>query len=316
MSDEHPADAATDGGAWPTVSVVVATRDRPQLLAQALASIVAQSYPGVVQSVLVFDQSTPDLNLVSADPRRPVVVIGNDHTPGLAGARNSGVVASNGTLLAFCDDDDEWLPTKLERQMETLNAQHADVVVCGIHVHYEGKIRTRVPAPEDVTLTQLIRRRVMEAHPSTVLVTRAAFEGPIGPVDEEIPGSYAEDYDWILRAAERATIATLPEPLVHVLWHRGSFFSQRWRTIIEALDYCLDKHPAFAADPRGLARILGQQSVAYAALGERKAAWTKVRATLRSNPREPRAYIALLVASRLVGIQTVVHVLNRIGRGV
>ena len=68
----------------------------------------------------------------------------------------------------------------------------------------------------------------------TILVTREAIQGPIGLVDEHIPGSYAEDYDWILRAALAGPIAVVEEPLVRVRWGQ-SLFSSRWQTIIEAL---------------------------------------------------------------------------------
>ena len=44
----------------------------------------------------------------------------NERTPGLAGGRNSGILAGSGELVAFCDDDDEWLPTKVEKQVEAL----------------------------------------------------------------------------------------------------------------------------------------------------------------------------------------------------
>jgi glycosyltransferase involved in cell wall biosynthesis len=300
----------------PSVSVVIATHDRPQLLARAIAAVRAQDHPGTVECVVVFDRAQPDTALARADPRRPVVVIGNDRTPGLAGARNAGATASSGELLAFCDDDDEWLPAKLRLQIARLAETGADVAVSGIHVSYGDKTITRVPRTGDVTYAELLRRRVMEAHPSTVVVRRTAFFGKIGQVDEEIPGSYGEDYDWMLRAAAAGPIAVVAEPLVTVLWGQTSHFNRKWRTISDALQYLLHKHPGFADDPRGLARVQGQIAFAHAALGERAAARTWAVRTLRNSRRERRGYLALLVSLRVLSADRVLRLAHATGRGI
>ncbi|GAB2865362.1 glycosyltransferase [Actinoallomurus bryophytorum] len=301
---------------FPSVSVIIATHDRPQLLAKAIEAVRAQDYAGQVQCVVVFDRNEPDATLVRTDASRPVVVVTNDRTPGLAGARNAGAAAASGELLAFCDDDDEWLPAKLRLQAGRLAETGADVAVSGIHVSYGDKTITRVPRPEDVTHAELLRRRVMEAHPSTVVVRRTAFLGKIGQVDEEIPGSYGEDYDWMLRAAAAGPIAVVPEPLVTVLWGQTSHFNRKWRTISDALQYLLHKHPAFADDPRGLARVQGQIAFAHAALGERSAARTWALRTLRNSWRERRAYLALLVSLRVLSADRVLRLAHATGRGV
>ncbi|MCW2947971.1 MAG: glycosyltransferase family 2 protein [Actinoallomurus sp.] len=300
----------------PSVSVIIATRDRPRLLAKAIEAVLGQEYPGPIECVVVFDQAEPDVALDRTTPRRMVAVVANDRTPGLAGARNAGAAASSGELLAFCDDDDEWLPEKLRRQVGWLQETGSDVVVSGIHVNYGDKTITRVPRPEDVTHAELLRRRVMEAHPSTVVVRREAFFQAIGLVDEEIPGSYGEDYDWILRAAAAGPIAVVPEPLVTVLWGRTSHFDRKWRTISDALQYLLRKHPGFADDPRGMARVQGQIAFAHAALGEHPEARAWAFRALRLSWRERRAYVALLVTLRLLTADRVLRLAHATGRGI
>jgi glycosyltransferase involved in cell wall biosynthesis len=105
----------------PSVSVVVPTRDRPQLVRRAVAAILGQAYPGPVQCMVVFNQSDPNLPWSDPGHRRRLELVRNRRAAGLAGARNSGVLHADGELLAFCDDDDEWLPDKLRRQVEQLN---------------------------------------------------------------------------------------------------------------------------------------------------------------------------------------------------
>jgi hypothetical protein len=120
----------------------------------------------------------------------------------------------------------------------------------------------------------------------------------------------------LLRAARRAPIVSVEQPLADVYWHEQSFFSERWQTIADALSYLLDKHPEIVADRRGLARIQGQIAFAHAARRDRRAAFRAGWMALRNNPLERRAYLALAVASGTVRATSVVHIANRHGRGI
>lgn len=301
---------------WPSVSAVVCTRDRPELLRKAIAAILGQDYQGSIECVVVFDRSDPDHALAATGEGRSVRVIRNDRTPGLSGGRNAGAAAATGELIAFCDDDDEWLPDKTRLQVLELRRTGAAVCVSGVYLCHDGRERARVPARSDLTLAVLARRRVGEARPSTVIVSREAFFGSIGQVDEKIPGSYGEDYDWILRASQAGEIACVEEPLVRILIHPGSFFTVRWQTTIDGLDYCLAKHPVLSQDRVGLARIYGQKAFAYAAMHEADEARRWSRQALRLNWRERRAFLALAVSLRLVKAETLLRMANSVGRGI
>ena len=84
---------------WPSVGVVIPTRDRPQLLARAIAGVVAQDYPGPVRIVVVYDRSNPDPQLCRGGDR-PLDVLPNLRRAGLAGSRNTGIVALDTELVA------------------------------------------------------------------------------------------------------------------------------------------------------------------------------------------------------------------------
>jgi glycosyltransferase involved in cell wall biosynthesis len=303
--------------AEPLVSVVVPTRDRPEPLRRAVAAILGQSYRGPVECVVVFDQSDPDLPWPELPAGRRLVCVGNRRTPGLAGARNSGILAATGELVAFCDDDDEWLPEKLARQVARLLATpSAAVSTTGILVRYQDRTTTRLAPTIMVTHRQLLRSRLTELHPSTVLARRQQVLDHIGLVDEQIPGSYAEDYEWLLRASRHAPVLAVPEPLAVIHWHQASFFADRWRTIISALTYLVDKHRELQQEPSGLARIYGQIAFAHAALGERGPARRWARRTLSLNRRERRAYLALAISLGLVSAKTVTRLAHLAGKGI
>ncbi|WP_406081591.1 glycosyltransferase family 2 protein [Micromonospora sp. NBC_00858] len=302
----------------PTVSVVVPTRDRPELLRAAVRAILDQEHPGAIEVVVVQDHSDPDGSLIELSrPDRAVRVIRNGRTPGLAGARNSGTLAAEGELIAFCDDDDEWLPGKLSAQIAALaTAPEAEFVSCGIRVSYDGHTVDRVLDRERVALADLLRDRMTELHPSTFLIRAAALRDGFGLVDEEIPGSYAEDYEFLLRAARSAPLVNLRTPYVLVRWHQRSYFAQRWDTISEALQWLLERYPEFGTQPAGEARVAGQIAFARAASGDRQGALRWARRTIRRNPREPRAYLALAVAGRVVRADAVLRTLHKRGRGI
>lgn len=300
----------------PDISVVICTRDRPELLARAIAGVANQSHAGVIETLVVFDRSDPDPALGVVGGNRPVRVMRNERTPGLPGGRNTGARHARGEFVAFCDDDDVWFPTKITRQLEALATQpRAEVVVTGVRVCSEDHQVDRVFARPELTFADLIASRVMEAHPSTVMVRRAAMLDDIGDVDESIPGGYAEDYEWLLRATRREPAVVVREPLVRVDWHPQSYFTARWRMIADALGYLLDAYPEFETDPSGCARVRGQRAFALAALHER-GAWAEIGATLRRRWTEPRAALAALVAMRLVSADRVVRSLNARGRGI
>jgi len=298
--------------AWPSVGVVVPTRERPEQLREALAAVLAQEYPGELVVVVVFDGTEPDASLDTARVR----ALPNARPPGLAGARNSGILALDTDLVAFCDDDDTWLPGKLVAQVRLLLDEDAELVTCGVVFAYDGATNVRLAGSGEVTHRQLLRSRMAMLHSSTFVVRRSALLDGIGLVNESIPGGQGEDWDLLLRASARRSIANVDEPLVRVLWGRGSYFGRRWETKAASLHWMLEHHPGITADRRACARVYGQLAFAYAALGERRLGLSWSGKTISQNPLEPRGYIAAAVAARVVSSDAVLDRLHRRGHGI
>ena len=308
--------AAPEPDRWPTVSVIVATRDRPGLLELAVGRILAQDYPGSIECIVVYDHVDVRPLDVSAGPRRTLTLLANAHRPGLPGGRNTGAAAATGELLAFCDDDDGWLPEKLSRQVEVLDADPTvGAVSCGILLRGPGIDTERRLDRATVTFDELLEDRVMEVHSSTLLVRRAIWVAA-GPVDEDIPGGYSEDYEWLLRVTAHTDIAVHPQSLVVVNWHGGSFYFGRWATIVDAQRYLLAKHPELARSRRGLARIRGQIAFALASGRRRGEAVRELAAVLRLNPWEKRVLVTVPVILGLLSGEQVLRAAQKRGRGV
>jgi len=296
------------------LTLLTATGARPEAWAICEQLMARQTYAGPVECVIVFDQTEPDQDVVSTDPRRVVRVMGNtERKPGLAGARNTGILASEGEYVAFCDDDDIWLPAKLAKQVAGIGT--ALTSATGIVIDYGGHRAERIPAKDTFKLENLVRNRIMEAHPSSVMVRRSAILDRIGLVDEELPGSYAEDFDFIIRALQAGPVAIVEEALVVVRWGQ-SLFSRNWGTIVAAVDYLIDKHQVIRDDPKALARLYGRRGFANAASGEYREALQDAWQAIRRNPLEKRAYVTLLAASRIVPATKLLDMAHRRGRGI
>ncbi|MGB3763160.1 MAG: glycosyltransferase family 2 protein, partial [Ornithinimicrobium sp.] len=254
----------------PDITVVIATRDRPELMREALEAVRAQQHEAVVRTILVFDQSQPDLSLVDEDPLRPVDVVRNHRREGLAGARNTGIELATTPLVAFCDDDDVWLPGRLAPQVSALaSAPRSVLATTGIRVEQGGRVHDRVLEQTEVHLLDLLADRHTELHPSTFLMRREAVVR-LGMVEEDVPGGFGEDYDLLIRCAREAPVLHVPDPLVRIRWGNQSYFTRRWETMAEGLSWMLERHPEFEESPRGSARIRGQVAFAHAALGHRR----------------------------------------------
>jgi glycosyltransferase involved in cell wall biosynthesis len=296
--------------------VVIATRGRPELLRKAVRSILDQEYDGHLEVIVVFDHIDIDqLDDVAVPPCREIALLNNERAQGLAGGRNTGIGAATHGIIAFCDDDDSWESSKLRKQVELLEERpDASIVAAGIRIESEGGTTVRLPPPE-VTFEELLRSRVTELHPSGFLARTDRFRRELQGIDEQIPTSFGEDYDLLLRAARFGPVVSVTEPLVIVNWDRPSFFTMRWRGIAEGLEYILRKHPEFAECPTGYARIAGQIAFARAAMGDRAIARRWARDALRHDRRQLRAYGAYAVSFRLVSPSWLVATANRRGHG-
>jgi glycosyltransferase involved in cell wall biosynthesis len=317
----------------PSVGVVIPTRNRPSLLRQAIAAVREQDYPAEVRVVVVYDQTAPDGSLATefAGDGRPVRVLENWRTPGLAGARNTGILALDTDLVAFCDDDDRWLRQKLRMQVAALAGRpEAELATCAIEVEYADNVTPRLAGTDTVTVQDLARSRMAMLHSSTFLARRGALAAGapaspggtpdtaagIGLVAEDAPGSQNEDWDLLLRAARRAPIAHVDEPLVRVLWGRGSHYAYEYATKMSSLRWMIARHPEIRGCPPGAARVYGQLACWAAATGNRREAWRWARRAVRANWREPRTAIALAAMSGAVNVERVISVLHRRGHGI
>jgi len=174
-----------------TISVVIPTRDRPALLARAVASVQAQTHAPL--EILVVDDGASSVAPARASGAR---VLANPRTPGPSGARNAGAAAASGDLLAFLDDDDEWLPSYLATAAAEIAAARLDVLCTDLLYRYDdGSERPGKPAA-----ARLVADDFLTHNPGLIgsnLIIRRALYTAVDGFDESLAA--AEDMDFGLR---------------------------------------------------------------------------------------------------------------------
>jgi glycosyltransferase involved in cell wall biosynthesis len=246
--------------AKPLVSAIVPAHNAERFLAEAIESVLAQTYDAI-ECVVVDDGST-DRTAVVAEAYGDSVRLVIQDQRGVSAARNRGAAESRGRLLAFLDADDRWLPERVERQVRELDESPAlEAVVCATQI-VDASLNPLGFLRQDpqVTVSDLLlcRARVVSVS-SNVLVTRQAYE-EIGGFDERL--STSADWAVMYRLVARGRMAAMPDCLVEYRVHDenmssniGRFDQDMFRAFGEVFDGAGHGPPVASLKPRAYANL-------------------------------------------------------------
>ena len=111
----------------PLVSVIIPTHNRADLVPLAIQSVLQQTYTNL-ECIVVDDASTDNTEeTVRTIIDERIIYLRHENNKHASAARNTGIKYARGEFIAFLDDDDEWLPTKLEKQVPFLLNLHEKV---------------------------------------------------------------------------------------------------------------------------------------------------------------------------------------------
>jgi glycosyltransferase involved in cell wall biosynthesis len=158
----------------PLISVIVTTKNRIALLPRAIRSVLDQTWPAL-ELIVVDDGSDVPAILPTSDSR--VRIIRNEVSKGISEARNAGFRAAAGEFFCMLDDDDWYLPEKLERQLHyLLEHPEVDLVFSRVIVrNAAGQDHYYLPA-DHVHSPEINLRAFNVIHPSSVLFHREVFD--------------------------------------------------------------------------------------------------------------------------------------------
>ncbi|MDE2181834.1 MAG: glycosyltransferase family 2 protein [Alphaproteobacteria bacterium] len=202
----------------PSVSVVIPAHNAADTLGRALESVFAQTRPP--QEVIVVDDGSTDAtgDVARSYAARGVNILARPVREGAAAARNAGVRAATGDWVAFLDADDEWLPSKLERQMAAIDRQpEAIFAFCASHeIAPDGRLLGDTYGGRPVTAGRDMWKALLASNfvaTPTVLARRSVLAA-LGGFDESL--KVAEDQDMWIRLALAGASVYVPESLVAV----------------------------------------------------------------------------------------------------
>jgi glycosyltransferase involved in cell wall biosynthesis len=206
-----------------TVSAVIPTRNRPTLVVRAVRSALAQTF-AVMEVIVVLDG--PDALTEKAlrnipDPRLTLVVLAA--SVGAAQARNLAVDCARGDWIALLDDDDEWLPEKIELQMErACQSKFTYPIVSSKLFARKSTYQVIWPRkqPTEPLSEYLLARNSWSYGEGLLTTTTLLFPKDLFEQVRFRPELRRhQDWDWVLRAVQQpgAGIEFIAKPLA--IWH-------------------------------------------------------------------------------------------------
>ena len=217
------------------VSAVISAYNCAAYVEDAIVSVLAQTRP-VDEIIVVDDGSTDDTAArVARFGDRGVRYIHQENR-GSGAARNRGVAAASGDVLAFLDCDDLWLPHKTEIQLRYLET-HPEVALVGgdswwwVVEEDDWSLKRRGGvAPRRAAAEILVRNFV--GNPSATLIPRWALD-EVGLFDEGL--RWGVDWDLWMRLIERLPFGFVEQPVLIYRWHRGNVSHEAMWTRFDAL---------------------------------------------------------------------------------
>lgn len=236
----------------PLVSIIITTHNRKELLKKAIVSATKQTYENI-ECIIVDDASTDGtkemLDSMSKEYIIRYIRISSEESRGGNYARNKGIIAARGTLIAFLDDDDEWLETKIEKQVDVLNRNlEIGVVSCGRIREYN--FRKRVFGDVNTIPEGDLSLRIWEKIPfttSTILVKKDLLI-EVGMFDEKL--KFWQEYELLIRLCQVAKVGVVRENLVvyRIIDKDKKRLTNNINGWMDAVEYIDKKHASLISD--------------------------------------------------------------------
>lgn len=191
------------------VSVIMPTFNREKTIIRAINSIFRQTYKQI-ELIIVDDCSTDNTeNVIKSLNNSKIIYIKHSENQGACAARNKGIKSASGEYIAFLDSDDEWLPTKIERQIDFIQSNNCDIVFCS-HISYYDNEKEIIPNKKIHTNTfykQLLYKNFITT--GSILGKSECFKNI--NFDTNLPR--LQDWDLMINMSQKFSIQHLHEVL-------------------------------------------------------------------------------------------------------
>jgi glycosyltransferase involved in cell wall biosynthesis len=223
----------------PLVSVIIPTYNRAHLVTKSIDSVQRQTFKDY--EIIVVDDGGNDntSELLQLRYGKRIVYIRKHRNQGLSAARNTGVGAARGEYIAFLDDDDQWLPEKLEMQLALMQKNPSlGLAYCNAHLVNESNelIKEVQGSKRGYIYDDMLASNHFGI--SSVLLRKKVFL-ETGYYDESL--SALEDWDLWIRVSKFYDVDFVDQPLVRYLMHSNNM-SSNLLNMERSTFAVLDKH--------------------------------------------------------------------------
>jgi glycosyltransferase involved in cell wall biosynthesis len=226
----------------PQISVIIPTKNRPIMLKKAIKSVLLQTIR--CHELIVIDDNTDHTVLSEIKQAFGQQALSVLHTGGNRGggyARNLGIDAAKGDFVAFLDDDDEWIDTKIEKQMVCMNGD-AELFYSGRNIWKQNCKKPRysfhAPSSDDHYKSIMIQNFIGST--STVIIKKEVLQ-EVGGFDSNLLA--LQDYDLYIRILKRYRVNWVNEALINYYdHHTGDQVSGNREFFLQAVAYLKKKY--------------------------------------------------------------------------
>ncbi len=273
----------------PHVSVIIPTYNRAHVLKRAIQSVLDQTYPHF-ELIIVDDGSEDNTEeTVKAFRDQRIIYIRHDRNHGGSAARNTAIKSVRGKYIGLLDDDDEWLPEKLEKQLKKFGELPSDfgVVYTGFSYKSEksGILSSITPALSGDVYKSLLRECILGS--PTPLIKKEYFS-KTGGFDETLPS--CQDWDMWIRLSKHCKFAFVPDVLAYHYVH-GFQISMNLDAKISGREKLLKKYwKELSEYPEILSVLLNRLGRLYSLADEPGRARKYFFSSIRKNPFNKGSY--------------------------
>ena len=226
----------------PLVTAIVTTYNRPKMVRQAILSVVTQTYEPL-EIIVVEDGSNGGVEAwLKKEGLKHVRYVRHEENKGLAAGRNTGLHHARGKYVAYLDDDDEWFPEKLCKQVELAEMLDSDyaIIYCGLEVkNKSGRIVKQYMPRLKGPIRQEIIKKGLSTFPSSSLFRREILL-EIGGFDTDLYTGIDHDI-WMKMAKYNYKTDYINEPLVIYTRHDRLTMTTDVRRRVPGIEQYLNK---------------------------------------------------------------------------
>lgn len=222
----------------PLISVIIPSYNRPTLLVRAIESVIDQSYPNV--EIIVVDDAS-DIDIKPEMEKYPQVkLLRNSENKGACYSRNKGLKEAKGYYINFLDDDDIFLPGKLERQVacfEGSEDENLGMVTCHLEDERSGELKVIYNQVQGDIYKLLLYKYAVSG--TETMLFRTSGVKDIGGFDERLESN--QEYDLLIRFSEFHTVDFVNEVLTRKFRSRDQIHLN-FKKKVRGAKYLYKKH--------------------------------------------------------------------------